>query len=587
MAVTNLIKYLKIFAPYQLPAIFILFLALNQPAIAGVPLSAMQLPSGAVGTYADVLVEEGSELSLNDVKSRLQRGSFSAGQRPVLSFGIGARPVWLHWRIENGSAQPALRRLTIDTPWIDRIDVFIVEGDSLVAQWHTGDAVPYRQRPVSGLGFIFDHDYRQGATDVFLRAETVDPMVLPVSFQGRDVSIWQTQSWSYSYGFIYGYLLALIAYNVMLYAGLRKRSHLIYAIYLAMFITTNLAYTGHGYAWLWSDYPGVQRYIILVFMILFGVTGLQFASRFLDLSRRAPLARRGVHSLCIAGLVAMGGAVVAGAQEAAAWIAFGFVVVFAITMLVLGAHAIRNGFQAGRYFLAAAIAAMTGTLITTLAVLGLIPYTVWTFRAVEAGMLADATLLALALAHRYRLDQMERLRAEQLARTDQLTRLPNRRAFRELAEPIWSNTLRNNRNIALIMLDIDHFKRLNDTYGHARGDEVLAMVGQVLLATARRGDVIARWGGEEFMMLMPETDKHQASVLAERLRLQISSSHFSTPAGEISVTVSFGVAQRNGDATLDELIDEADTMLYRAKQLGRNQVSCSGVTDAVVMGASL
>ena len=468
----------------------------------------------------------------------------------------------------------------VATPWIDRLDVFIVEGDTLVAHWRTGDAVPYRQRPVAGLGFAFDHFYAPGTTDVLLRAATPDPLLLPVSLLETEASVPQAQWQHYSQGFVYGYLLALIAYNLVLYGGLRKRGHLLYAIYLATFIAMNVAYTGHGYAWLWPDLPGVQRYVILVLMVLFGVAGLQFANRFLDLARHSPAVRRGVHTLCVAGLAIISAAVLAGAHETAARIAFYFVLVFALTMLALGGLATRAGYPAGRYFLAAAIAAMTGTLTTTLAVWGFIPYTAWTFRAVEVGMLGDATLLALALASRARLDQQERMKAEHLARTDPLTRLPNRRAFREQAEPIWSTALRYHRNIALIIFDIDYFKQLNDTHGHLRGDEALAAVGQVLLAAARRGDVAARWGGEEFIMLLAETDVRQATVLAERLRRQIGLIRLSAPSGDITMTASFGVAQFNAHATLDALFYEADAMLYRAKQLGRNQVFRAEQSDA-------
>lgn len=536
------------------------------------PLSGIHPPPGPLGLHAGIMVESGPRLTPLAVLDGFRHGAMSPGTRPVLSFGIGARPVWLHWRIENPGSETVTRQLTMATPWIDSLDIYLLQQDTLLAHWKTGDAQPYLNRPVPGLGFSFRLELRPGINDVLLRAETTDPMVLPVLLQSEQAAANTTRHNHYNHGLIYGYLLALIAYNLLLYAGLRKRSHLLYAIYLTAFIAMNLAYTGHGFAWYWPEHPGVQRFIILVLMVVFGVAGLQFAARFLDLARHAPKGLLAVHVYSIAGLAAVLIAAITQAQEAAAWIAFGFVVSFATTVLALGAFAVRKRYPAGAFFLAAAVCGMSGTLVSAFAVWGLIPYNTWTFRAIEFGMLADATLLALALAHRFRRDQMDRLRAEHLARTDALTGLHNRLAFHEQAEAIWSTAVRNDRHISVVMFDIDHFKQLNDAHGHARGDQALAEVGRLLRAVARRGDVEARWGGEEFILLLPETDLAQATVLAERLRRQITLIRLRAPSGEITITASFGVAQRSAETSLEALIDEADAMLYRAKQQGRNRV---------------
>jgi len=545
---------------------------LSMPASAAPALSAAEPPSGPLGRYAELVQESGVHLTPDEVLAKLRRGEGLTPHHPVPDFGIAARPVWLHWRIENQSAQTVLRRLTMETPWIDALDLYVMQDGMVQAHWQTGDAQPQRQRPIAGLGFAFDLHLTPGTTDVLMRAATDDPMVLPTTLQAADTTGEQHRWANYSHGFVYGYLLALIAYNLLLYTGLRKRSHLLYAVYLAAFILMNLGYTGHGYAWLWPDHPGIQRYVILLSMVLFGVAGLQFAMRFLDLARHAPALRHALHALSVAALLAIGVAAAAGQQAITAWLAFGFVVLFALVMLLLGVLAVRHGYTAARYFLAAAVAGMSGTLASSLSVWGFIPFNQWTYRAVELGMLADATLLALAIAHRFRQDQQERVRAEHLARTDSLTRLPNRRAFREQAEAIWSTALRRERDITLIMIDIDHFKQLNDTWGHQRGDEALAALGQVLLAAARRGDVAARWGGEEFVLLLPETNQRQAVVLAERLRQKIGLIRLRAGDAEISLSASFGVAQRRGEASLDALIDSADKRLYRAKQLGRDRV---------------
>lgn len=170
--------------------------------------------------------------------------------------------------------------------------------------------------------------------------------------------------------------------------------------------------------------------------------------------------------------------------------------------------------------------------------------------------------------------------AERLAREDHLTGLNNRRAFYEIASPVWSTALRSNRDVAVILLDIDHFKMLNDTYGHAFGDAALKLVGSVLLQSAGEGDVIARWGGEEFIMFLPETDIKAATALAERLRVHFSEMRFEHAKGAVSITASFGVAQRAGSClTIEELTSCADKCLYQAKFEGRNRVNHALTSD--------
>jgi len=170
--------------------------------------------------------------------------------------------------------------------------------------------------------------------------------------------------------------------------------------------------------------------------------------------------------------------------------------------------------------------------------------------------------------------------AEHLARTDHMTGLNNRRAFNEIVSPLWSTALRSNRDVSLILLDIDHFKVLNDNYGHAFGDKVLGSVASVLEVSAREGDVLARWGGEEFILFLPETNLKAAMALAERLRVSISEMRIDYGQAPLSITASFGVVQRAESClTVDELTSSADKCLYQAKSEGRNRV-CDRFTAA-------
>ncbi len=161
-------------------------------------------------------------------------------------------------------------------------------------------------------------------------------------------------------------------------------------------------------------------------------------------------------------------------------------------------------------------------------------------------------------------------RLEALAGVDPLTQLPNRRVLKERLEQEFSRSKRYGRPLGCLILDVDHFKRVNDDHGHLVGDEVLTRVGSAIASTIRKSDLAGRYGGEEFLVIAPETTSSGGAALAERLRHAIGS----LPAGALPrVTVSIGVAT-TGPATkaAEDILRCADTALYAAKEAGRNRV---------------
>jgi diguanylate cyclase (GGDEF)-like protein len=162
--------------------------------------------------------------------------------------------------------------------------------------------------------------------------------------------------------------------------------------------------------------------------------------------------------------------------------------------------------------------------------------------------------------------------AEELARTDDLTGLKNRRAFYELGELTLGQAKRYGHPLCVVMLDIDRFKRINDTWGHAAGDEAIKAVAKAIRQTVRATDISGRVGGEEFAVLLPETTAEEAAAQAERLRQAIAGLCLHQAADEIPFTCSLGVAEGDGESSLDRLMGRADQALYEAKVQGRNRV---------------
>jgi len=158
------------------------------------------------------------------------------------------------------------------------------------------------------------------------------------------------------------------------------------------------------------------------------------------------------------------------------------------------------------------------------------------------------------------------------ARTDSMTGLYNRRFFMEHANMLTNNAKRNKLPINYVMCDIDKFKNINDNYGHDIGDEAIISFAQALKAQLREGDLLARFGGEEFIVLLPDTPHKDAMNIAERMRSSTEKIKLETPKGIISFTASFGVSEYL-DNSLEDNIKNADLALYQSKTNGRNQVS--------------
>jgi diguanylate cyclase (GGDEF)-like protein len=182
--------------------------------------------------------------------------------------------------------------------------------------------------------------------------------------------------------------------------------------------------------------------------------------------------------------------------------------------------------------------------------------------------LAFASQAAAAIANARLFSEVQRL-----AITDPLTGLYNRRGFSEIGHREVERTRRYKRPLSVIMIDIDHFKNINDTYKHAVGDQVLRILAERCRNRTREVDILGRYGGEEIVILLPETDRAGGLRAAEYLRRDVAESPFETEVGPLWVTISLGVADAmNGECELDELVDRADAAMYAAKQSGRNRV---------------
>ncbi|MFN3598269.1 MAG: diguanylate cyclase [Aquificaceae bacterium] len=181
--------------------------------------------------------------------------------------------------------------------------------------------------------------------------------------------------------------------------------------------------------------------------------------------------------------------------------------------------------------------------------------------------------MAVSLKSTFEELQEKKKELEQMAYYDPLTGLPNRRFFFDHARILFENSKRYGTDLSVLIMDLDYFKRINDTYGHDAGDLILKSFADVIRKNTRHSDLPARFGGEEFVLLMPNTSLQQAKIVAEKIRLSFQNSHVVYKEEKIGTTLSGGLASFTSKVeSIDDLIKMADEALYRAKELGRNRV---------------
>lgn len=528
------------------------------------------------------LPERGETLSVEAVQS-LIRGNPAVLKRTetsVLVNGINSGAIWLVANVLNPTDGTILRRVSVGTGWLDQVDFYFLAEDQLPQRFRSGDRIPLDERSLTRRIPSADYRFLPGETRLLLRIETADPMVVPLYFSSIADSHSREQSETAFYSFVYGVMFALAAYNLMLFVGLRQRRYLFYSLYTGSFVATTASYNGIGMALLWPEAVGWQQWAPPLLMLCFASSGLAFATNFLNTQRHRPWLHQIIQTISVAYFALFGACFALDEQGLALRLAFLVVSLFGVLMLYMGVSSWVSGNQSARYFMVGTLASAAGASTTALTVIGLIPYTQLGYYAVDIGMVVDAMLLMLALADLTRKNEEARIAAEQKAQTDLLTGLNNRRGFLPGAESLWSLVTRKNRNICVAMIDIDHFKDINDQYGHAVGDRVLKKIAGELDRSRRRGDLLARWGGEEFILLLPETDETEALKVAERFRQNIEQLVFNDRGRVIRCTISIGVASRHSEhITLDQAIARADEELYQAKILGRNQVSIGRTSD--------
>jgi diguanylate cyclase (GGDEF)-like protein len=544
-----------------------------------------------------------------------QRFEAAPSTQSKLNFGFTQSAYWLRLHIVNSAPDSRAAILDMHYTRLTDLQLYVPTPDGGHRIMKCGLHRPAAEWAYSNRFCVFPVDVAgHGDVVLYLRVEALAAMIVPLQLWARPAFETYEQRDEFIHAAYFGMGLAMGLFNLLLYVSLRDRSYLLYVIFVSSVLLAIAGQTGVGKQWLWTDSVVWANLANNVGYSLGIASLLLLAQRMLSTHERMPRIDRLfrwmaiVYALLPLGFYFFYRQLVAPAALANA----------AAMSLILFAG-LYGCWQRQRsaYFFVLAFAMMCLSAIAIgLQSLNLLWDRMPTTYILQLGSAMDMILLSFALADRFHTERREKLVAQQqmlaaerelvttlqnserhlemrveqrtaeltasnsalskanadLARqaiTDRLTGMFNRL---KLDQSLNSELLRCQRYtgiFSVILLDIDHFKAVNDTHGHLAGDQVLVAVAEVMHAQTREIDIAGRWGGEEFLVLCPNTDSEGARILAEKLRTAIACHDH----GDIGhKTASFGVATYRAGDNVSSLVSRADAALYQAKHLGRNRV---------------
>ena len=573
-------------------------------------------------SHVDYMAAPEGGMSITEVM-QAPDAEWTSNNAENISLGYGDTAYWFRFTVESGAREPVPFLLEVSYSVLDYLDVYIVEDGQVKKSWEMGDKLPFYERPILHRNFVVPSELTPATNQTFyLRVDTTSSMQVPMTLWNPDAFYVAAQASSMFEGVYYGIVLVMIFYNLFVYLAVGERHFLSYVGYIATMPLFLGGLHGVTFQYLWPEGTWWNDQSIIVFLSLMVVFGGIFTISFVNVTRAThPVLNISTWIIVgVSGLLALAGLVVP----------YKYLIVPAIVVAAIGCNlmlvtsALRwyQKDSAARFYTFSWIALLFGGIVLALSKFTILPRNVFTENGIQVGSALGIILLSIALADRLnqekekafeaqqrllseerkaRLAQEKSLQVQQeantlleqrvqertrdleslneqlreLSSTDSLTGLKNRGYFDRTFQSACVKAFRFGQPLSVLVMDIDHFKKFNDTYGHLVGDDCLQMVSQCIkLYVTRPQDLAARYGGEEFVVLLPDTPEEGAIRVAEKIRSEIAGTEFRAADEVLHLTISVGVytvVPERADDT-DEIFKRADTALYEAKEQGRDRV---------------
>ncbi|MCB5161749.1 sensor domain-containing diguanylate cyclase [Marinomonas algarum] len=505
--------------------------------------------------------------------SNVQQSDFTESPNSI-SLGTKAKTTWIQIRLKNTSQFPKTIFLHHPYAYHNRaVGLYEVVNNTLVRERYLDMDDKSTQEWMYRGSAVFDVDLQPNQTKtLFVQSLSFSHQWLALNLYNEEKSKRALLGQYTDIALLVGMLLALIIYNVLLFLSSRLKEHFYYSCYLIS-----------GGFWIALSYGlladlfdvfgsvTLKWHLTLVSMPIFL---LLFMINIFETKKKYPIEHWALMSVLIMLIIDF----VYGLFDIVTALRYSSILaglMMIVSLSVTVSMMIRKHPIAPFFLMAHGLFIAFSTL-ALLFYVGKAEFNYINSHGVGIGIVLEALALSLIIA--YRIKNLETIKASQdelklLASTDPMTRLYNRRYFNAEAELLLRQAVLRQQPATIVLLDIDHFKKVNDTYGHSAGDNVIIRVANTLTDQCRKQDILARYGGEEFIIFMTNTPVNQALPLMENIRRTLEQESVETGYDEtIHFTVSAGIAEVDlGNPNLKNSINQADKALYQAKGFGRNQ----------------
>jgi len=503
----------------------------------------------------------------------------------VISLGITKSIYWIRFKVlsHTVAAHNAGKFLQMKNANIDKIDIYIpankkdfAEDNQYVVK-KVGVSRPNDNRDIMDNTWVFQLPNEMNAKqDIYLRLESTSALRLPIMCWNSDDFIAESFLKNLGFGAFYGIMLGMLSFNLFIYFVLRDKTYLFYVFYIGFMLLYQ--FQVHGHLKMLIDIP-YKIYNAVFWLWLAGafISSVCFTRQFLQVKTTVPYSDKILTGLVLISIL-QGAIGIFGYNFWANHMAHGLGIIGPVFFMMLAIIRFRQGFRSARYYILAWGVLSFGIVAWTLS--AYMPGIVSGVNYLLLATASESLLLSFALA-----DRVKTLRTtgevlnkriqwyQDLSITDEMTGLYNKRFFNTKMNEETAYALEADKPMAVMVLDIDHFKVYNDSYGHWEGDQVIIRIGEILSNLVEDGQWPFRYGGEEFVLLLPNTKCDDAYLLAEKFQNIVRGQEF-TPGMTLSIaiTVSIGLTELCPNDNHETVFQRADEALYKAKKNGRNQI---------------
>jgi len=531
--------------------------------------------------HLQIYEDSSGALSLEQIMAPEVQGKFipNPDTDAEVNFGYSRSAYWMKFSLINDGQSGDGWLLHLAYPLVDEVALYWRGVKGPVQAVHTGDGRPFAERPLVHRDFVFPLDLPRGETcEFFLRIKTDGDTSFPLTILPRGAFQTEEQHALLLMGIYYGLTLSMCLFNLWLFFSVRDRVYLYYVLWTLSYMVIQATMNGIAYQYLWPGSPWWESKVMPSTMGLAVVGMTVFTLEFMKRSSPHRFLRWALKGCGAAGFLFMLGSLLM-PNQLALKVTSALFQVSIVVILMTAVIGWLSGFRPARLFTLGWISMLLGLFIGTSRTWGWLPINFWTMYGNQIGSAIEVVLLSLALTDRVRAIDRERVLLKEsqevyrhLSITDGLTGLYNKRCLEESLRRETTRAKESGHDLSLLFLDVDNFKAFNDTYSHPMGDVVLQRLSEVIRENIREADSPFRYGGEEFIVLLPGTNLAGGFHVAERIRLYFQSIVF-RPEGEKAVisTVSVGLTSYKHGESPEDLLARVDKALYQAKREGKNR----------------